>query len=205
LFDELTKTSICLDHDRWNVFENKFDLIISNFYLHLTNNFDILLKNISQSLNNNGFFIATLPSLECFKEIKDCMIRADIKTYGGAYKRFGNLYSIEMISQIMQKHDFKIPVIEKDILELRYNKFSSLLNDVRNLGNSYIYTDRKKTFENKNYFKTIEDLYWNHYSYKNQLILSLEIIFISGWKKDSSQQKPLKPGSAKISLLEALK
>jgi hypothetical protein len=90
-------------------------------------------------------------------------------------------------------------------LELRYNKFSSLLNDVRNLGNSYIYTDRKKTFENKNYFKTIEDLYWNHYSYKNQLILSLEIIFISGWKKDSSQQKPLKPESAKISLLEALK
>jgi len=205
LFDKLTKTSMSFDHDEWHIFEKKFDLIISNFYLHLTNNFDILLKNINQSLNCNGFFIATLPSLNCFKEIKNCMILADIETYGGAYKRFGNLYSIEIINQIMKKHDFKIPVIEKDILELRYKKFSSLLKDVRNLGNSYMYLDRKKTFENKKYFKKIEDIYWNRYSNNNQLILSLEIIFISGWKKDSSQQKPLKPGSAKISLQKALK
>ena len=51
----------------------------------------------------------------------------------------------------------------------------------------------------------MEDNYWKKYSNKNQIILSLEIITITGWKEDLSQQIPLKPGQAKISLKEFLK
>lgn len=56
-------SKICFDHDEWFFKEEIFDLIISNYYLHLSKNFDLLLKNINYSLNNNGFFIATLPSI----------------------------------------------------------------------------------------------------------------------------------------------
>jgi len=48
---------ILLDHDHWKLNRKKFDIILSNCYLHLTNNFKLLLKNISQSLNNNGFLL----------------------------------------------------------------------------------------------------------------------------------------------------
>ena len=41
--------NIKLDHDEWNLHNEKFDLIVSNFYLHLTNNFDLLIKNIHNS------------------------------------------------------------------------------------------------------------------------------------------------------------
>ena len=186
------KQSILLDHDEWNLNQKKFDLIISNFYLHLTNNFDHLLKNINNSLNSNGFFIATLPGINCFHEIKNCMIKADIEIYGVAYRRFIELFSIEKITEILKKHNFKIPIIEIEHLELRYKKFSSLLKDIRYLANSNIYYDRKKTFENKIYFRKVEEIFWEQYSKNKKLLLHLEIIYISGWKDDPLKQKLLK-------------
>ena len=42
--------------------------------------------------------------------------------------------------------------------------------------------DRKKIFENKKYFKKVEEIYWENFSYKNKLNLKIETIFITGWK-----------------------
>ena len=141
--------STLIDHDKWELNNKKFDLIISNFYLHLTNNFNLLLKNINHSLSNKGFFIATVPGINCFHELKNSMMQADIEIYGGMYRRFTELFSVENISSLLKKNNYKTPVIELDTLELRYKKFSSLLGDIRFLGNSNIYEDRKKIFEKK--------------------------------------------------------
>ena len=77
---------INMDHDSWVLNKLNFDLIISNFYIHITNNFDFLLKNIHQSLKNNGFFITSLPAINCFTQLKQSMFMADIEFYGGAYR-----------------------------------------------------------------------------------------------------------------------
>lgn len=196
---------IYLDHDQWNIDKNKFDIIVSNFYIHLTNNFDLLIKNIHESLTNNGFLICTLPTNKTFYELKECMIKADLEIYGGAYQRFVSGLNIEKISNILKKNNYKIPVISKDITEIRYTKFSSMLKDIRYLGSSNIYKNRKQTFESKNYFKKVEELYWKNYSYDNKLILKFEIINLTAWKHDKSQQQPLRPGEAKFSLKDALK
>ena len=193
-----------MDHDKWKLDGNKYDLIVSNLYIHLTNNFETLLKNINNSLNKNGFFIAAIPSSNCFYEIKECMILADLNLYNGAYKRFNETPSVNKISLILKKYNYKIPVFEIDVINLKYQSFCSLLNDIRYLGLTNISFDRKKKFEIKNYFNKVEEIYWNKFSYNNELQLKLEIIYITGWKDDISQQKPLKPGEAKKSLKEIL-
>ena len=177
---------ILLDHDKWELNNKKFDLIVSNFYLHLTNNFDLLLKNINHSLSNKGFFIATVPGINCFHELKNSMMQADIEIYGGMYRRFLELFSVDVISSLLKKNNYKIPVIEIDTLELRYKKFSSLLKDVRYLGNSNIYKDRKKSFERKTYFKKVEEIYSKNYSNNNKFILQLEVLYITAWKENST-------------------
>ena len=87
-----------MDIDKLKLKQIKFDLIISNFYLHLSNNIDLLFNNINNSLNKNGFFIATIPGNNCFSELKNSMIKADTNLYGGAYQRFTNALTIEKIS-----------------------------------------------------------------------------------------------------------
>ena len=172
------------DHDKWNIKKDDLDLIISNFYLHLTSNIDLLFKNIHNSLQNNGFFIATMPSNNSFYELKNSMIQADTEIYNGVYRRFMKCYSVENLNLLLKKYNYKMPVIEIDNIKILYNKFSSLLRDVRNLRNTSIYKDRKSNFEKKTYFKKVEDIYWNKFSNNNKLILQLEIIMITAWKQD---------------------
>ena len=183
LKDQLhVKNSIYLDHDKWNVDNDKFDLIISNLYLNLTNNLGVLFQNLYCSLKEKGFLIVTFPGKNSLDELKKCMIEADLEIYEGAYRRFIECHSINDITNILNKENFKIPVIEIDTIKLRYKKFTTLLNDIRYLGNSNIYKDRKDNFENKKYFQKVEDIYWKKYSNNEELILHLEVIFISAWK-----------------------
>ena len=196
--------SILFDHDNWQIINKFYDIIVSNLFLHQTNNLNNLLKNINSSLNDNGFFIASIPGHNCFNELKNTFITTDIELYGGAYKRFIDVFSIDFLTQSLKNNNFKIPVIEIENLELRYKDFESLINDVRYLSNSYYFYDRKIKFEKKNYFKKAEEIYWQKFSRNNEIILSCEVVFFSGWKEHSSQQVPLKPGKAKKSLKEIL-
>jgi len=174
--------SFCIDHDKWTLKKNQFNLIISNFYLHLTNNIDKLLCNINLSLKNNGFFIASIPSNNNLIELKNVMLATDLKLYGGAYRRFQDNLSIQSISKLLKKNNFKDILIDIDTLNFQYKNFQKLLSDIKNLGNSYVFIDRKKKFENKQYFKKAEEIYWKKFSKNNKLNLTIKIIYFSGWK-----------------------
>ena len=173
---------ILLDHDQWNLSNKKFDIIISNFYLHLTNNLKLLLKNITQSLNSNGFLMITMPGKNCHLELKQAMINADIAIYGGAYRRFMEYYSPVDLANLLKSNNLNTPVIEIDNIQLKYTDFYSLLYDVRSLGHSNMYVDRKINFDKKKYFKKVEEIYWKKFSNDNKIILNLEVISISAWK-----------------------
>ena len=47
---------------------------------------------------------------------------------------------------------------------------------------SYCYTDKKKKFENKNYFKTLERNYRKDF-FNGNYILNIKLNIISAWKK----------------------
>jgi len=173
---------ICQDHDEWDLDKQQFNLIVSLNYINLTNNFDKLLKNIYDSLTNKGFFIAAIPGANCFYELKKAMILTDIDIYDGIYRRFIETYQIGNIINLLKKNNFKTPLLQVDHIDLRYKNFNSLIKDIRYLGNSNAMYDRKKIFENKKYFKKVEEIYWENFSYKNKLNLKVETIFITAWK-----------------------
>ena len=172
----------CADHDKWNIAKDEYNLILSNFYIHLTNNLEKLLKNIYISLKDNGFFIASIPGSNFFTELKEVMLYTDLKLYGGVYKRFIDSFSIQIINKLMKNNNFKDTLIEIDLIKLQYDNFEKLINDVKNMGNSYIFNDRKKKLENKKYFQIAEEIYWEKFSINKKIRLTLEIVYFSGWK-----------------------
>ena len=93
-------------------------------------------------------------------------------------------------------------MVDYETIDLTYNQFSKLLNDVRSMNLSYYQKDKKYTFEKKLYFKNLEE----NYSKKklNKFILTSDFYIISGWKEHISQQKPMKPGEAKNKLKDYL-
>ena len=191
------------DLDYWETEKDKYDLIISNFYLFLSENLENLFKKIINSLASNGFFIATMPAQENFNSLKEAMIKTDIDLYGGAYNRFNQFLNLEDIIKLLKNNNFKIPLVNLENIELEYKKLDNLLSDLRSMKLSYFNEDKKQKFESRHYFVKLEKNFKKNN--QNNYIISTNFYILSGWKDHHSQQKPLRPGQAKNNLKEFLK
>jgi hypothetical protein len=128
-------------------------------------------------------------------------MKTDMQIYRGAYNRFNRTPELHTIIDILKKNNFKIPLVDYETIDLTYNKFSKLLNDVRSMNLSYYQKDKKNTFEKKLYFSKLEK---NFDKKNNNFNLKSSFYIISGWKDHSSQQKPIRPGQAKNKLADFL-
>ena len=197
--DIIKKSNI--DIDFWLPQEKEFDLIISNFYLNICEDLKKILSKIMKSLLPNGFFLATLPSPENFSLLRSAMMKTDMQLYGGTYNRFNRAPELHTIIDLLKKNNFKIPLVDYEIIELTYKQFNKLLNDVRSMNLSYYQKDKKNTFEKKSYFSKLEGNFEKENDHFN---LKSNFYIISGWKDHSSQQKPIRPGQAKNKLADFL-
>ena len=189
------------DLDEWHFKSNKFDLIISNFYLNISYDLEKLLSKILKSLLPNGFFLATLPSPENFSFLKSAMMKTDMQLYDGVYNRFNRTIDLHIIIDILKRNNFKIPLVDTETIHLKYKTFNKLLHDVRSMNSSYYQKDKKNTFEKKLYFKSLKA---NYVKKNDKFVLKSNFYIISGWKDHSSQQKPMRPGQARNKLEDFL-
>ena len=78
------------------------------------------------------------------------------------------------------------------------------MKDLKGMGESNNLVDRSKKFTSRKLFMEADKIYKNNFSEKKKIYATFEILYLIGWKKHSSQQTPLSPGSAKKKLSDAL-
>ncbi len=171
-----------IDLDNLNLKKNFYNIIYSNLFIFMSNSFENSLKNIFDSLKSNGFFITAIPDKENMFQLLNSMYETDLYLYNGAYSRINPTLNIDNILPIFKKLSFNSPSIHSDTLSIEYSSFKKLLLDVKNMNLSYCYSDKKQKFENKKYFKILEEVYKKKFYDKNY-ILDIKINFVSGWKK----------------------
>ena len=171
-----------IDLENFQIKDNKFDLIFSNFFCHLTSDFKKLIENIFQSLNSNGFFIATIPSNDNFYQLVNSMYETDNILYGGMYQRVNPILDTNDIFKILKLHNFDAPLINSNNFTVEYSVFKKLLNDVRFLNIPYMGKDKKNNFENKKYFIHLEKQFKKNY-FKDNFNLDINYNTICAWKK----------------------
>ncbi len=170
-----------IDLDNFQI-KDKFDLIFSNFFCQLTSNFEKLIENIFQSLNSNGFFIATVPSNDNLYQLVNSMYETDNILYGGMYQRTNPILDTNNIFKILKLNNFDAPLINSNNFTIEYSIFENLLDDVRFLNLSYAGKDKRNNFENKKYFIHLEKQFRKKY-YKDNFILDINYNTICAWKK----------------------
>ncbi len=171
-----------IDLDNLQIRDTKFDLIFSNFFCQLTSNLETLIKNIFQSLNSNGFFIATIPSANNIYQLVNSMYETDHILYGGMYQRINPSLDTNSIFKLLKLYNFDAPLINNNNFTIEYSVFKKLLNDVRFLNLSYAGSDKRKNFENKKYFFHLEEHFRKKY-YKENYHLDINYNTICAWKK----------------------
>mgnify|MGYP001160092125 CR=1 FL=1 len=173
---------IKIDIDNLELEKKYYNLIYSNCFIFLNNNFVNTLKRIFESLNSNGVFITALPDKNNMFQLVNSMYKADQHFYDGYFQRFNPTIEVNTIFDILKKLNYDSPSIHSDIININYDNFKVLLNDIRFMGLSYCYKDKKKSFENKSYFDFVEKFYKNEY-FKEKYFLDIRINIITAWKK----------------------
>lgn len=185
--------------------DGTLDLVISNLCLHSVNDLPGALVQIRRALKPDGLFLASMFGGETLWQLKQAFAHAETTLKNGLSPRVFPFADKQQMGGLLQRAGFSLPVVDSEILTVTYPHLFKLMADLRGMGEGNIIAARSKHNPGKAFFETAAQFYQEHFAGPDGKIeATFEIIFLIGWAPHDSQQKPLRPGSAKTSLAEAL-
>lgn len=182
------------------------NLVVSPLALHLINDLPGTLVRIRRALKPDGLFLAAIPGSGTLAELRDVLLSAEVEMTGGASPRVIPFADVRDVGGLLQRTGFALPVIDAETYTVRYDNLFALMRDLRGMGMTNALAGRSRMPLTKSFFLKAAELYAERYSDPDGRIrATFSIIYASGWAPHESQQKPLKPGSAKMRLEDALR
>lgn len=182
------------------------DLIIAPFTLHLVNDLPGTLTQIRTALAPDGLFMATLPGGDSLHELRHALIAAETELRGGAAARIAPFSDIRTLGGLLQRAGFALPVVDRDLITVRYDTPFGLIDDLRGMGQSGVVTANASPPLTRAIIARMAEIYSDRFADKDSRVrATFELTHLAGWAPHPSQQKPLRPGSAQISLADVLK
>ncbi len=205
LLEKQPKPTIIADEEFLPLAPQSLDMVISNLGLHSVNDVPGALIQIKRSLKPDGLFIAAMFGGDTLTELRQCLSQAEMSVRGGISPRVYPFADKQQMGNVMQRAGLALPVIDSDIVTVTYENIFKLMADLRGMGESNSIIARDKTTLSKSVMMEAARLYQEQFSDPDGRIrATFEIIFLLGWAPHESQQKPLRPGSAKTELADAL-
>ena len=184
----------------------QYELIISIFDLQSDDNIPETLMRFRKHLSADGLLLTAFLGGETLTEFRQSLYAADQQTLGGATARVYPMVDYSQAAMLLGRTGLALPVVDMDRVTVYYGKLSSLISDLRDLGLSNVLAARDSRPLTRRWLSRLEKNYMSHFSRQDgKLNTTFEIIWMTGWAPHESQQKPLKPGSAKMRLADALK
>ncbi len=181
------------------------DLAASLLALHAVNDLPGALIQIKRALRPDGLFIACLLAGQTLTELRQSLLAAEVELTGGASPRVAPFADLRDLGSLLQRAGFALPVIDSESVTVRYGDMFGLLRDLRAMGWSNALTERSRKPLRRAVLLRAAELYAERFSDPDgRLRATFEIVWLSGWAPHESQQKPLRPGSAKTRLADAL-
>ncbi|MCM2475182.1 methyltransferase domain-containing protein [Rhizobium sp. CG5] len=186
--------------------EQSTNLILSPLALHVTNDATGALIQMRRALKPDGLLFAAVPGAGTLGELRDVLLSTEIELTGGASPRVIPFADVRDIGGLLQRAGFALPVVDVEDYSVRYDSLFPLMRDLRAMGMANPLVGRSRKPVNRRFFLRAAELYAQRYSDPDGRIrATFSIIYVSGWAPHESQQKPLKPGSAKMRLADALR
>lgn len=182
------------------------NLILSPLALHLTNDTPGVLIQARRALKPDGLLLAAIPGAGTLAELKDALLSAEVELEGGASPRVIPFADVRDMGGLLQRAGFALPVVDTETRTVRYDSLFALMRDLRGMGMTNPLLGRSRRPASRRLFLRAAEIYAERYSDPDGRVrATFSFIFASGWAPHESQQKPLKPGSAKARLADALK
>lgn len=181
------------------------DLALSAMTLHWAEDVPGLLIQIRRALKPDGLFLAAVAGGDTLAELREAFAEAENDTLGGVTPRVIPFADPRTFGGLLQRAGFALPVVDSERITVRYSSLFSLFADLRMLGATNPLLARSKKPLRRETLARLDEIYRARFSDPDgKLRCTVEIVWMSGWAPHESQQKPLRPGSAKARLADAL-
>lgn len=185
----------------------RYALIVSGGLMHRVNDLPGLLIQIRRALKPDGLMIVGFPGGDTLTELREALMAAEIEIRGAAGLRVFPMIDVRAAGQLLQRAGFALPVADSEKVTVRYPNMFALVRDLRSMASTAAMLVRpgQPGLTRAIAFRAAE-IYAERFSDTDGRIrATFETIWISGWAPHESQQRPLKPGSAKTRLADALR
>lgn len=196
---------VVVDPEALTLPRQQYDLIVSIFDLQVVNDVPGFLARIRAHLAPDGLFLAAMIGGNSLTELRQAFLAADAANSGGAFARVAPFIPLRDAGALLQRAGFALPVIDVETHLVRYATPLALMRELKALGASNPLADRPGRMATPRLLAAASEAYSELAADPDGRVrATLEIIWLSGWSPHESQQKPLRPGTAKTSLAKVL-
>jgi SAM-dependent methyltransferase len=196
---------VVIDEEALPFAPQSLDCVIWILGLDQLNDLPGTLIQVRRALRPDGVFLAAALAGDSLMELRQSFIAAESEMSGGVSPRVAPFVDIRDWGALLQRAGFTLPVADADRLTVRYAEPVALMRDLKSLGLSNVLLKRRKNILHPTLIARAAAHYARHYTDADGRIrATFEIAYLTGWAPHESQQQPLKPGSAKQRLADAL-
>lgn len=181
------------------------DAVIHAMSLHWANDPVGQLIQCRRALRSDGLMLAVCLGGQTLHELRACLGQAETEITGGLSPRVAPMGELRDLGGLLQRAGFALPVADTLPLTVSYSDAWALMRDLRAMGETNALAQRLRKPTRRSVLDRAATLYDDHFGDgSGRVTATFELIFLTGWAPDESQQKPLRPGSAQQRLADAL-
>ncbi|RYG91357.1 SAM-dependent methyltransferase [Loktanella sp. IMCC34160] len=181
------------------------DLVIHALALHWANDPVGQLVQCRHALEPDGLMIAALFGGQTLHELRAALAEAESRATGGLSPRIAPMGEIRDLGGLLQRAGFALPVADALPYDVTYASALHLMRDLRGMGETNALAGRLRSPTRRAVMFGAVETYARHFGTDDGRVpATFEVVVLTGWAPDPSQQKPLRPGSAAQRLADAL-
>jgi SAM-dependent methyltransferase len=197
---------IVADEERAPLADASCDLIASLLALQGVNDLPGALIQIRRALKPDGLFLGCVMGGESLNELRQSLTAAESEVRSGASPRVAPFADVRVLGALLQRAGFALPVVDLDRATARYGDMLALMRDLRAMGATNVLIARSRAPLRRGVLFRAAQVYAERFADDDgRLRATFDMVWLAGWAPHESQQKPLKPGSAKMRLEDALR
>ncbi len=201
----LPSARILADDDVLDLAPGTHDLVLHALALHWANDPVGQVIQAARALEPDGLFLGACLGGETLHELRAALAVAETAVTGGLSPRILPMAEIRDLGALLQRAGLALPVADSLTERALYRDLFALMRDLRHMGEANAMRARLRRPTRRAVFERAAREYGRASSRPDgRIAATFELIFLSGWAPHESQQKPLRPGSAQISLARIL-
>ncbi len=182
------------------------DVVIHAMGLHWANDPVGQLIQCRRALREDGLLLVLTLGGQTLHQLRAAMAEAEAAVLGGLSPRVAPMGEIRDLGGLLQRAGFALPVADVVPLTAEYRDLTHLIHDLRAMGETNAMAQRLTRPVPRSLFQLADHIYRTHFATaEGRLPATFELVCLTGWTPSDTQQKPLRPGSAKMRLADALK